>query len=132
MYTYVHVHNKVYILYYKSACTKSVVYMCTCMVPIIVVLFLRNLDKLTNLTTLNLSKTGVSYMLYMYMCHDYCVCVSIDSLSSPPPSQRDFTNTPHLDKLVHLTDIDMSYNDLTRSELHLKNHLQIPNTSTCI
>jgi Leucine-rich repeat (LRR) protein len=43
------------------------------------------LDKLTNLTSLNLSATG-----------------------------RDFTNLPHIDKLVNLTDIDLSYNDLSR------------------
>jgi Leucine-rich repeat (LRR) protein len=29
-------------------------------------------------------------------------------------SQRDFTNLPHIDKLVNLTDIDLSYNDLSR------------------
>jgi Leucine-rich repeat (LRR) protein len=43
------------------------------------------LDKLTNLTALSLSSTG-----------------------------RDFTNLPHIDKLVNLTDIDLSHNDLSR------------------
>ena len=38
---------------------------------VILLMCCRNLDKLTSLTTLNLSKTGVSYM-YQYM-HDYIV-----------------------------------------------------------
>jgi Leucine-rich repeat (LRR) protein len=43
------------------------------------------MDKLINLTTLNLSNCG-----------------------------RDLDNTPHLDKLVNLTDINMSHNNLMR------------------
>ena len=102
-----------------------------CVVPIGCFDF-RNLDKLTNLTTLNLSKTGVSCNIVVTIVH-----ASIDSLSlslSLSLSQRDFTNTPHLDKLIHLTDIDMSYNDLTRSKLDFNSNttFRFQNTCTCM
>lgn len=90
----VHVHVLYIIHVHAYTCTPTCVIMCTfyinlhvpnllctcvhvCMVPI--VLFLRNLDKLTNLTTLNLSKTGVSYACCT--CVMIIVCVSIDFLS---------------------------------------------------
>ena len=58
------------------------------------------LDKLTNLTVLNLSNTGVSYNWVSKFKSDF----NLHSLSGNSLSmQRDFTNTPHIDKLVNLT-----------------------------
>jgi len=55
------------------------------------------LDKLTNLTVLNLSNTGVSYLLKITRL------TLINNAAVYFPPQRDFTNTPHIDKLVNLT-----------------------------
>ena len=71
----------------------------------------RNVDKLTCLTTLNLSNTGVSCSVSNSDTDVYYVHMLY--------FQRDFTNTPNLDKLVNLTDIDMSHNELSRSKKHV-------------
>lgn len=62
----------------------------------------RVLDKLTNLTVLNLSNTGVSWNLVSKVRSDICIAYW-ETLKSPLSMQRDFTNTPHIDKLVNLT-----------------------------
>lgn len=64
--------------------------------------FPRVLDKLTNLTVLNLSNTGVSWNLVSKVKSDTCITYW-ETLKSSLSMQRDFTNTPHIDKLVNLT-----------------------------
>ncbi len=64
----------------------------------------RNLDKLSNLTTLKLSKTGVSssYLFIDFVLHIHARLFSVIT-NIFHIQQRDFNNTPHIDKLTNLT-----------------------------